>query len=100
MPLSWKNLRATVPGPFLAALGIAAGFFAFVAWDQSYWWREKADYSFGWLVPIFALYVVRERWPQILAALSACAAAGVRARRAREKFCSTLSPLSRSSSAS
>ena len=76
MPLSWKNLRATVPGPFLAALGIAAGFFAFVAWDQSHWWREKADYSFGWLVPIFALYVVRERWPQILAALSACAAAG------------------------
>ncbi len=76
MPLSWKNLRATVPGPFLAALGIAAGFFAFVAWDQSHWWREKADYSFGWLVPIFALYVVRERWPQILAGLAACAADG------------------------
>lgn len=76
MPPFWKTLRATVPGPFLAALGLAAGFWGFVAWDQSHWWRLKEDYGFGWLVPIFVVFVVRERWPQILAALTACGVAG------------------------
>lgn len=65
-----------MPGPFLAALGLAGVFFAFVALDQSHWWREKADYSFGWLVPVFAIYVVQDRWARILGALQACAAAG------------------------
>jgi exosortase len=76
MPSAWKNLRATVPGPFRAALALAAGLFAFVAWDQSHWWRAKDDYSFGWLVPVFALYVVHDRWARMVAALAACAAAG------------------------
>ncbi|MDI1319623.1 MAG: hypothetical protein PSW75_05435 [bacterium] len=31
------------PAPFLAALGLSAGFMAFVAWDQSHWWRVKED---------------------------------------------------------
>ncbi len=74
MPAFWKNLRATVPAPFLAALALAAGFFAFVAWDQSAWWRVKPDYAFGWLVPVFALVVLRDRWPRIVAAAQACAA--------------------------
>src|SRR5207248_10204014 len=34
MLAGWKNIRATVPGPFLAALFLGAGFLAFVAWDQ------------------------------------------------------------------
>lgn len=72
----WKQLRATVPPPFLAALGLAAGFVSFTAWDQSHWWRVKQDYSFGWLVPLFVLFVVHDRWPQIVAALAACAEAG------------------------
>jgi exosortase len=72
----WQNLRASVPGPFLAALGLGAGFFAFVAWDQSNWWRVKDDYSFGWLVPAFVVFVVYDRWPKILAALQSCAADG------------------------
>ena len=42
---------------------------AFVAWDQSHWWRVKEDYSFGWLVPMFTAYVIYDRWPQILARL-------------------------------
>ena len=50
----------------MAALGLGAGFMAFVAWDQSHWWRVKEDYSFGWLVPMFTGYVVYDRWPQIL----------------------------------
>ena len=57
------------PAPFLAALGLATGFMAFVAWDQSHWWSRKEDYSFGWLVPLFTAYVVYDRWPQILACL-------------------------------
>ena len=43
---------------------------AFVAWDQSHWWRVKEDYSFGWLVPLFTCYVVYDRWPQIVARLA------------------------------
>ena len=55
------------PASFLAALGLAGGFMAFVAWDQAHWWRVKEDYSFGWLVPLFVAYVVHDRWPQIAA---------------------------------
>lgn len=55
--------------PFLAALGLAGGFMAFVAWDQSHWWSRKEDYSFGWLVPAFTAYVIYDRWPELLARL-------------------------------
>src|ERR1700741_2476676 len=65
---------AQPPKPFLAALGLSAGFMAFVAWDQSHWWSRKEDYSFGWLVPLFTAYVVHERWPEIRARLRAAAA--------------------------
>jgi exosortase/archaeosortase family protein len=57
-------------------LVLGAGFFAFVAWDQSYWWRTKEDYGFGWLVPVFVAYIVHQRWPKILQALQDCAASG------------------------
>jgi exosortase/archaeosortase family protein len=70
----WQKLRTSVPGPFLAALALAAGFLAFVAWDQMHWWRIKPDYGFGWLVPVFVIFVVHDRWPKILAALATCAA--------------------------
>lgn len=72
----WRTLRAAVPGPFLAALGLGVGFLGFVAWDQSHWWRVKQDYTFGWLVPLFVIFVVRDRWPAIRAGLAACAAPG------------------------
>jgi exosortase len=72
----WKQAAAAVPGPFLTALGLSAGFLAFVAWDQSHWWRIKEDYQFGWLVPVFVGYVIHDRWPRIAAALAACAAPG------------------------
>ena len=67
---------ASVPAPLLAALGLVAGMFAFVAWDQSAWWRAKPDYAFGWLVPFFVIFVVRDRWPRIVAAVQACGAEG------------------------
>jgi exosortase/archaeosortase family protein len=60
-----------LPTPFLAALGLGAGFMAFTAWDQSHWWRVKEDYSFGWLVPMFVAYVVYDRWAKISARVRA-----------------------------
>lgn len=76
MPSFWNRLREVVPLPLLAALGVALGFQAFVAWDQSYWWRAKEDYGFGWLVPVFVGFVVYDRWSAIVAAVGACAAPG------------------------
>ncbi|MBI5382173.1 MAG: exosortase/archaeosortase family protein [Opitutae bacterium] len=72
----WQKLTRHTPGDFLAALLLAAGFLAFVTWDQTHWWRVKTDYGFGWLVPLFVGYVVYERWPRIAAAATACAAPG------------------------
>ncbi len=73
---TWKKLAAELTVPLLAALALAAAFLAFVAWDQSHWWRVKEDYSFGWLVPAFVAFVVYDRWPRIVAAVQACAAVG------------------------
>lgn len=41
------------------------GFALYTAWDQLFWWGNREDYSFGYLVPIFAAYVLYERWPII-----------------------------------
>jgi exosortase len=76
MPAFWKTFRATVPGAFLAAMILAALYLAFVAWDQSHWWRLKEDYSFGWLVPLFVIFIVHDRWQKIIAGVRACAAEG------------------------
>ncbi len=74
MSSRWQAFCAQVPAPFRAALALGATFLAFVAWDQSHWWRTKEDYGFGWLAPVFVLFVVRDRWPAIVAALQACRA--------------------------
>lgn len=55
---------------------LGAGFYAFVAWDQSYFWRLREDYRFGWLVPALAGYVLYERWPRLVAAVAAGGAVG------------------------
>lgn len=44
---------------------LLAGFCGFVTWDQWYWWSNREDYSFGFLVPVFVGYVLFERWPVI-----------------------------------
>jgi exosortase len=72
----WKKLSAEVSAPFLAALLLSVGFWGFVIWDQSHWWRMKADYTFGWLVPAFVAFVIYDRWPRIVVAAQACAAEG------------------------
>lgn len=75
--------REKPPPTFLAALGLAGGFMAFVAWDQSHWWRVKEDYSFGWIVPLFTAYIVHDRWPQITGRMREAAAAAPAPRWAR-----------------
>ncbi len=35
-------------------------------WDQSHWWSLIPDYSFGYLTPLLAAYVIYDRWPRIL----------------------------------
>ncbi len=71
----WQRLSAEITAPFAAALGLSAGFLAFVAWDQSHWWSTKEDYSFGWLVPAFVAFVVFDRWNRIVAAAAECRSA-------------------------
>ncbi|MDG1241843.1 MAG: exosortase/archaeosortase family protein [Opitutae bacterium] len=41
------------------------GFAIYTIWDQFYWWGAREDYSFGYLVPLFAIYVIYDRWPVI-----------------------------------
>ncbi|MGE9295158.1 MAG: exosortase/archaeosortase family protein [Puniceicoccales bacterium] len=40
-----------------------------VIYDQWFYWSNIPDYSFGYLVPLFAAYVVYDRWPKIMAYL-------------------------------
>ena len=68
----WQRAVEVLTLPFLLALILAGGFMAFVAWDHSHWWSNREDYGFGWLVPLFVIYVVHDRWPRITAAVAAC----------------------------
>ncbi|GHC09063.1 hypothetical protein GCM10007047_27910 [Cerasicoccus arenae] len=48
---------------FIAGLVIfMAGLLIF---DQYFYWSTIPDYSFGYLVPMFAAYVIYDRWPNI-----------------------------------
>ena len=64
--LNFKNLPKTV----LYAISLIALMGGFVIWDQSYWWSSRDDYSFGYLVPLFSLYVLYDRKEIILAFIS------------------------------
>ncbi|MEI6861235.1 MAG: exosortase/archaeosortase family protein [Verrucomicrobiota bacterium] len=52
---------------------LGAGYLGFTAWEQSHWWLALSDYSFGWLVPLFVVFVVHDRWPSVMARLHECA---------------------------
>jgi exosortase len=49
----------------IAAACMILGFALYTIWDQFYWWANREDYSFGYLVPLFAAYVLYDRWPMI-----------------------------------
>jgi exosortase/archaeosortase family protein len=62
-------LRPFRQGPprFLAALAVALAFGIFVTIDQAHWWVLRADYAYGWLVPVFVVFVISERWARLVA---------------------------------
>ena len=60
-----SRLRLDVPDRFMAALAVALAFMLFLTVDQMHWWQLKPDYAFGWLVPIFVVYLIVDRWPQL-----------------------------------
>jgi exosortase len=49
----------------MVAVAMLLGFALYMIWDQFYWWGAREDYSFGYLVPLFAAYVIYDRWPTI-----------------------------------
>ncbi len=52
-----------LPKDLLFACLLLIGFAGFMVWDQFYWWGSLDDYSFGYLVPFFAAYILYDRWP-------------------------------------
>lgn len=48
---------------------LVLAFAAFVCYDQYYYWSTQAEYSFGYIVPLFVGFVLNERWPRIKAYL-------------------------------
>ncbi len=58
---------SVLPKDVIAGALLLLGFAAYLVWDQIYWWGEREDYSFGYLVPFFAAYVIYDRWPRIRA---------------------------------
>jgi len=60
-----SRLRSGVPASFLAALAVALAFGMFLVVDQKHWWQLKPDYAFGWLVPLFVVFIVYDRWAKL-----------------------------------
>lgn len=55
--------------PVKALAFLTIGLAAILVYDQSFYWRKIEDYSFGYFVPLFAIYVIYDRWPKISAYL-------------------------------
>lgn len=51
-----------LPGETLGLGVVLLGMMAFATWDQWPIWSNKEDYTFGYLVPVFSLYVLWDRW--------------------------------------
>ena len=51
----------SISKPLIFAGFLLLGLVGFMIWDQIYWWSNRDDYSFGFLVPLFVLYVLYER---------------------------------------
>ena len=55
---------------FISVIVLIIFLAVFMIWDQSYWWESRDEYSFGYLVPLFALYVIYDRKELILSLLT------------------------------
>ena len=65
MPKLLSRLRSGAPDQFLTALSVALAFMVFLVMDQKHWWQLKPDYAFGWLVPVFVVFIVYDRWAKL-----------------------------------
>ena len=63
-----QSLKNLLPEQIAAAC-LMLGFTLYAVWDQLFWWGNREDYSFGYLVPFFVGYVLFDRWPRIRAYL-------------------------------
>lgn len=52
------RLFLRLPFAYQAFVGMALCFVGMMIWDQSFWWRLKPDYIFGFLVPFLVGYVL------------------------------------------
>jgi exosortase len=48
----------------------------FASWNQSYWWRTLEDDNFGWLTPVFAVFIIYDRRAEIFSAWTNCRSVG------------------------
>src|SRR5271165_1793661 len=62
MPEPLRRFCSGIPPRFLAVLLVALAYVVFLTVDQVHWWQLKPDYAFGWLVPVFVVFLVVERW--------------------------------------
>jgi len=51
------------------AAWLALGLAVLVVLDQQHYWSTREDFSFGYLVPVFVVYVLHDRWPLLKAIL-------------------------------
>jgi exosortase/archaeosortase family protein len=67
---------AGLPAETLGLGMLVLAMMGFATWDQWAIWSTKEDYTFGYLVPAFSLYVLWDRWPRLEQLLSGQAPAG------------------------
>ena len=65
----WGVPQSLVP---VAALGI--GLMGYLVWNEAYWWSSYEENWFGWLTPVFSVFVLFDRRARIIAAWNACGA--------------------------
>jgi exosortase/archaeosortase family protein len=56
----------TLPSSFRQVLVLGMVLVALLIFDQQASWRQREDYYFGFLVPVFVYLVLEERWKSIL----------------------------------
>jgi hypothetical protein len=72
------------------AAWLALGLMVLVVCDQQHYWRTSEDFSFGFLVPVFVIFVVNDRWPLLKSILLGDPAASSTVAPAESRFAGAL----------
>lgn len=65
-----------IPHDAIPVSVLIAALMVFASWNQSYWWRTLEDDHFGWLTPVFAVFIIYDRRTEIFSAWNNCRSAG------------------------